>query len=479
MAEILSKQGALARRFLVTVGVILLVRLIYCIPVPGVQLRPIIELYHEHIQTYGGSWFDFMSLFHVGRLRNISLFSLGIMPFINACIIIQIIGYLVPEVKKIIFQNKDGRRNMMLAALAVTLLLSAMHAYSISLKIELLDDFPDIQLLYCSGLSFQVLAVISLCAAVMILVLLSEVVNRFGVGNGVGVIFVSEVLVRLILAFDQVMQFYAREVIQRHQVILFFVVVAVFLYFARKITRFRKKIELSTHEGGEKFFISVRPFWSGVWPLIIAEAVFSMFEFYLKGSSLFAVAATIVFFSLLYVKAVYNPRRFYEQVLSHNCRSCEQQGKRIEDFLNHAVLQCVLLSALLFGVIFSLPLLLPFILNVSFLSAGIFGSFGLVMLVGMHYDIARQVKFYQRIKRLPIQEWWRLDVARDEAEAEVKKACLRSHGVMTEIRPSHFAWGMPVMTIASGYSLFVPTENVDMARQLLEKMQAAWKEKEI
>jgi hypothetical protein len=246
----------------------------------------------------------------------------------------------------------------------------------------------------------------------------------------------------------------------------------------RFVTRFREEIKFTTPEN-EIFFISVKPFWPGVWPLILSEVIFSFFEIGVDAVSFIAVCATIAFFTLLYLKIVYQPRRFYELLLAHHCTLCEPQTKRIEDHLNRAVVRGMSLSIMLFIVLYYVPVLLPLVFKISFLSAGVFGAFGVIVIAGVYYDTMRQIKFFHKLAKLPVKEWSLLNVTCDEAESEVKKACLRGHGIMTEINPSHFSWGLPIRTVASGYFLYVPSPARAEALAILETLQSVWREKAV
>ncbi|MCP4650572.1 MAG: hypothetical protein GY853_10910 [PVC group bacterium] len=467
------------KRIFITIGVVLFARLIYFLPVPGIQIKAIAQLYQQHIIAQGGTFWDLITLMHAGKLRSISLFALGIMPYINACIVVQIIGFLVPGVNRKFFYKPDGRREMMLATLAVAVVLSMVHAYFLSFELELLDKFPDFQLLTVKGILFRAGVMASMSAACLLFIMLSEVINRFGLGNGVGIIFASEVIVRIGISVSQATVFFIRGLIMLRQFLLFIGLVVLFVYIAKRVTGFLKKLTLQTHKN-ETFSIPIRPIWVGVWPLILAEAVLSFFELPVGWTSFFVIGITIAFSTLLYLKVVYQPRRFYELILPYKCLSCSDQSKRVVDVLNNAIIPCIAVSLLLFFAMYSLPLILPFTLRLSFMSAGIFGAFGLIILVGVCHDISRQLQFFQAAKQnTSVKQWCLLGTAFDEAEAEIKKACLQSHDIYAEVKPSHFYWGLPIRTAASGYYMYVSADQYEQAKQTLKELRSAWREKAI
>jgi len=478
MEKIKCKECLIGRKILVTIAVLVLIRILYFFPLPGVQISAVLQFFQQHIRPQGGNWIDLIALLHIGKLRNISLGSLGIMPFVNACVILQIVGFLVPGFMQKFFSGKDNRKKMMFVTLIIALILSAAHAFLISLDVELLNTFPDFNILSYSGALFKITTVLSLTAMAMLYILLSQIINKFGFGNGVGMIFAVEVIMRVAFAVDQLIVFWGRKMIGPGHMIIFAAITIAFIYFARKITRYLKKIELCTSEG-ENFSISIRPFWMGIWPLIATEIIFSHLELPLNIGLFLSVCAAIIFFTFLYAKIIYQPRHFYELILKHGCKIQKANSKKIVDHLNYATLRAAILSIFLFIAIYYLPVMLPMMLKVSFISAGVFGTFGLIILVGAHYDIKRQAKFFQKIRSLPLKQWSLLNTAADETEAQIQKATLRGFGIMTEIKPSHFSWGLPIRTAASGYYLYVPYEDKIKAAKLLKDIELDWKSRTV
>lgn len=472
------KNRTVLKRVLVTIGVVLFTRLVYFLPLPGIDAKSVIDIFQQQIQAQGGRWFDFVSLLHIGKLRNMSLFALGIMPYINACIIVQIIGFLVPGINREFFYEKNGHRNILKTTLLFTFILSVIYAHSISVDLGLLNESTNFAILNFQGVLFRLSTVFSMTAAVVFLLFLAQIINKFGLGNGIGIIFASEILVRFIFAIDQLVLFYMRQLIQSRQLFIFIGIFVIFIYLARFITRFTEKIELYTHEH-KKFSILVRTNWVGIWPLIIVEVIFSFFKIQLGWSMFLLVSLAILIFTLCYVKIIYQPRRFYELILKHKCKAAPGKRKRIEDMLNHAVLKCMGFACILFFVIYYLPLLLPLTTGVSFISAGIFGAFGMIILIGVYYDIVHQLEFFEKIEQSTVSHWCLLNIAYDEPEAEIKKAYLDSHGILAEIKPSHFSWGLPIKTAVSNYQIFVPTEKLDEANDVFEQLKVVWQEKEI
>ncbi len=473
-----SNKYMIMQRLLISLLAVIFVRMLYFIPLPGVKIEALVGFYQQHIFSQGGSFFDLMYLLHFGKLRNLSVFSLGIMPFIQACLLVQIIGFLVPGVNRKFFSGKGNSQLMTVFTLLAAVFISAFHAYFVALDVELLNSFPGFDIIGYEGLLFQATTILSIIGGVIILIIVSEFINRFGLGNGVAVIFSSEILLRFVFAIDQVSIFYGRNLIDLARLMLFGFICLIFIWFARYVTLFNRKIEFCASDD-EKFFIRIRPLWIGVWPLIITESILSFFDISLNILSFFTVVFTCAAASFLYAKIIYQPRRFYEVLLARKCKAHKNQGKMIEDALNQAMIYCICLSVCLFTSMYYLPIILPKGLKISFLSSGLFGAFGIIILIGLFYDILAQIRFLKRIHKFPDMEWQFLAIAQDEVHAEVEKACLRSHGIMSEINPSHFNWGMPIRTVASGYSLYVSKKDKSRALSIINRVKAEWHEKSI
>lgn len=465
----------LARRVAVTIGMVILVRLAYFLPVPGVRIEALAELYQQHIQPQGGALRDLMLLFHVGKLRNISVFALGIMPFMNACIMLQIIAFLVPGMYKRFFNLANDRRHIVTATVMLSVVLSCMYAVGAAKEITLFDAVSPVKFAVVHGPLFTAGIICSMSAATLILFAFSRLIARYGIGNGIGVLFASEIIVRSVFAVDQLAVFFARGTITAGQLSGFIAVAAVFIALTAWATHWAIRLSCRTAEQ-QDFFISIRPYWTGVWPLLFAESVLATSELPLTVVAAGMVLLVIAFFSLLYVKLVYRPRRFYELILSHQCRMCAADKKHIEDCLNHAVMRCVSVSMVIFAGCYFLPVLMPLTFKVSFMSAGILGAFGVPVIVGLWQDISRQMVFYRAVNAAPEQQWTLLDIADDESEAEIVSAYLRGKGIPGHILPSHLSWGMPIHTAASDYRLFVPQTMREKAQVLVQNLRAQWHE---
>ena len=467
-----AAQPKMMRRVIFTVGTIIGLRLLYLMPVPGVQMRTIFMIYQQHVQPQGGSWVDVLTLLHAGKLRVISLFALGLMPYVNACIITQIVMFLVPGLQARWFSGRRGHSRLFSWTVIVALILSVAHAAEMVRSLEVINRFPGFQILNFTGLPLYVSTIIAMSAAVMFLIFWSEVLNGIGIGNGVGVIFFSEVLIRLGLAMHQMILMAQRRGIAWPQLALLAALLILFVYGIRLLSRRAVQVPFATH-AGEQFVITMRPEWVGVWPVIMGEAILSMFGVSLSLYAMLGMAVIIVFFNLLFFKIVYQPRRFYEAILEHHCVAVNMSDsrQRIEDMMNQAALRSIVLSTTLLLAMYFLPLLLPFCCGISFLSAGMFGTFGVIILSGVVDDIAAQARFFRAIRGYPLQEWKMVQAWHDEPEAQIQAACLHSHGVTVLLKPSHFIWGLPIGTVASQYALYVPAGQVTQARTVLEQLR--------
>ena len=275
-----------------------------------------------------------------------------------------------------------------------------------------------------------------------------------------------------------VIDFFLHNIISGQQLVSYFLILLVFIFIVKKITEFAKYIQLQTSPN-KTFSIAIRPLWMGVWPLLITEVFLSFFQMPVKLNVLVMISMIVAFFTLLYAKIIYQPRRFYELMVPYKCVTCTMEKKRLVDVLNNAVVPCIGMSFALFLMLYYLPIALPFLLNISYVSAGVFGVFGIVIIIGVFHDITQQLQFFKNIRKQHDENihWRLLGVARDETEAYVKKACLNGQGIKCEIKPYHFSWALPIRTAASSYYMLVPQEMRKEAALILKQLKENWQEK--
>jgi len=191
-AGVLASMSELKQRILFVLGALIVYRIGTYIPVPGVDSNAIAELF---AQTQG-SIVDVFNMFSGGALSRLSVFALGVMPYISASIIIQMMTTIVPKLEQLKKEGESGRRKITQYTRYGTVVLGLFQAIGISVAIESMQVGAS-QVILIPGLGFKIICAASLVAGTMFLVWLGEQVTERGIGNGISLIIFASIVAGL------------------------------------------------------------------------------------------------------------------------------------------------------------------------------------------------------------------------------------------------------------------------------------------
>ncbi len=191
-AGMLASMSELKQRILFVLGALIVYRIGTYIPVPGVDSNAIAELF---AQTQG-SIIDVFNMFSGGALSRLSVFALGVMPYISASIIIQMMTTIVPKLEQLKKEGESGRRKITQYTRYGTVVLGLFQAIGISVAIESMQVGSS-QVILIPGLGFKIICAASLVAGTMFLVWLGEQVTERGIGNGISLIIFASIVAGL------------------------------------------------------------------------------------------------------------------------------------------------------------------------------------------------------------------------------------------------------------------------------------------
>jgi preprotein translocase subunit SecY len=163
------------------------------IPVPGVNPKVLSQL----LETQGGGLLDMFNMFSGGALGRFSLFALGVMPYITASIIIQILGHSVPALKELKKEGESGRKKITQYTRYFTVILASFQAYAISFSLQQMGSSGGIDVVPNPGFGFLFPATISLTGGTLFLMWLGEQITDRGIGNGISLIIFAGIVVGL------------------------------------------------------------------------------------------------------------------------------------------------------------------------------------------------------------------------------------------------------------------------------------------
>ncbi|MDP2911303.1 MAG: preprotein translocase subunit SecY, partial [Candidatus Omnitrophota bacterium] len=174
------------------------------IPTPGVNGAALIQFFNSMAKSQGGGLFGIMDMFSGGALTRLTIFALGIMPYISASIILQLLVTVVPYLEKLSKEGEAGRRKMIQYTRYGTIVLSVVQAFFISMWLENPARFQGLQIVDHPGWAFRALTVITLTTGTAFIMWIGEQIQEHGIGNGISLVITAGIISRLPTALEQV-----------------------------------------------------------------------------------------------------------------------------------------------------------------------------------------------------------------------------------------------------------------------------------
>jgi preprotein translocase subunit SecY len=407
-----GKFGDLRRRIIFLVLALVVYRLGAHIPVPGIDPVQLQQLF----KSQSGGILNLFNMFSGGALSRFTVFALGIMPYISASIIMQLMTYVVPSLEAIKKEGEAGRRKITQYTRYGTLLLAIFQSLGIALAIE---GSPGLVLV--PGFGFRMTAVVSLVAGTMFLMWLGEQITERGLGNGISILIFGGIVAGLPSAIGGLFELVntgAMSVIA----CLFIIAVVIFVTFAvvfvergqRKIlVNYAKRQVGNKVYGGQSSHLPLKLNMSGVIPPIFASSIILLPATFVgwfatgegmrwlkdlaaglsPGQPVYVLlyASMIVFFCFFYTALVFNSRETADNLKKSGAfipgiRPGEQTAKHIDRILGRLTLA----GAIYITAVCLLPEFLVLKYSVPFY----FGGTSLLIIVVVTMDFWAQVQSY-------------------------------------------------------------------------------------
>ena len=424
----------LRKRIFYTLALLAVYRIGATIPTPGVDPQAM-EQFFKGAQ---GSVLGFLDLFSGGAFRRVSIFSLGIMPYISASIILQLLTVVWPYLEKLSKEGELGRRKITQYTRYLTIVLALVQSFGIALTLESMSP-SGMRLVESPGMGFRLMTMITLTTGTAFLMWLGEQITERGIGNGISLIIFAGIVVALPSAILQVIINLQHKTMGLLTILLLaafmVVVVAVIIYVERAQRRipiqYPKRVMGRRVVGGTTNHLPLRVNTGGVIPVIFASSILAFPQTlkYFTGSKVVDSIVTqlsygmplynlmyvglIIFFCYFYTAIVFNPTNVADEIKKHGGYvPGYRPGKRTADFIERILTRITLVGALYLALIAILPEFLtqgfkvepiPWIgprlndilpqwitrgLNVPFY----FGGTSLLIVVGVGMDTLQQVE---------------------------------------------------------------------------------------
>ena len=407
-----SKYGDLYRRLIFLVLALVVYRIGTHIPVPGIDPDTLKELFNQQ----QGGILGLFNMFSGGALSRFSVFALGIMPYISASIIMQMLSYVLPSLESLRKEGESGRRKITQYTRYGTLLLGLFQALGIAVALETQPG-----LVIDPGFFFRSVCVISLVTGTMFLMWLGEQITERGIGNGISIIIFAGIVAGLPAAVSGLFQLVSTGAIGPLSAIFIIAIVMLVTAFVVFIERGQRRITVNYAKrqvgnriyGGQSSYLPLKINMANVIPPIFTSSLIlfpaTLASWFTNGDStrwirdlaaslspgqpLYTLlyAALIVFFAYFYTALVFNPKETAENLKKSGAfvpgiRPGEQTSRYIDK---------VLLRLTLAGSIYLVFVcLVPEFLNLRFNVPFYFGGTSLLIVVVVTMDFMSQVQAY-------------------------------------------------------------------------------------
>src|ERR671923_567548 len=433
------KIPELRRRILFTLAVIVIVRLGAAITTPGVNQAVIQEWFRTALtEKTGGQIAALFNLFSGGALENCAVFSLGIMPYISASIMMQLLTAVIPQLGRLARED-GGRQKIMQLTRYATVGLCIFQGYLLALSFQhpesyhtMLPGITDtisalgVPLVDDPGWTFRIVTVLSLTTGTLFLMWLGDQITERGIGNGISLIITVGIVARLPAALAQAWKTFVPSAetgsSQINPAILVLMVLFLFFVIAgviaitqgvRKITvQYAKRVVGRKQYGGNTQYMPLKVNYPGVMPIIFAWALLlfpntivsmafrnsptarQISEMLSTGWLHYVVlAAMIFFFSYFWVATQFQPAQIADDLKKYGGYiPGVRPGKPTSDFLDYTMTRLTFAGAVFLTIIAILPSALSQGLHVPTITAQFFGGTSLLIIVGVMLDTMRQIE---------------------------------------------------------------------------------------
>ena len=410
------KIPELRQRIFLTLGLIFIARVGAGIPLPGIDPAPL-QAFYASSSSDGGGLVGLYNMFTGGAMVNGALFALGIMPYISASIILQLMGAVMPSLARLMQEGDSGRQKIAQYTRYLTLVIAAIQGtmliYALVYSPEtIFTGFDKAQ--YGSILIAGNIPVFFMTTGFMILTWLCEQITQRGVGNGVSIIITVGIIETLPGAVSQAYQLVFNRAVgaesagigmpQAIMMLVLLVVVTVaiimILQAVRKVpVQYAKRLVGRKLMGGQSSYLPLKVNYAGVMPIIFASAIL-LFPQQIFGqfniSTYSLIYGGLVFaFSYFWVSIMFKPLQISDE-LKRNGGYIPgvRPGEPTAKFLDYVMTRLTFAGALFLVVIAVLPSILMNMWGVPQKIAYFFGGTSALIAVGVSLDTMRQVETY-------------------------------------------------------------------------------------
>ena len=408
----LPRLPELNKRILFTLFILTIYRLGVFVPIPGVDSAEILAIFSNQ----GKSFFDIINLFSGGAFERASIFALGVMPYITASIVMNLVVKTIPKLEEM---NKDsaGKKKISQYSRYLTIVICFFQA---SLLVSALQTGlgTGAQIVFDPGLSFYLLTVFSLTAGTFFVMWLGEQITNNGIGNGLSLIITASILTGAPSAIGKLYNFVSIGNLNVLTIVLYIIIMLVVLYSVVFVERSFRKIPVQYPQktqgrrvsAGQSSHLPLKINPAGVIPPIFASSILllpltifsyvdipSLNEFsasFLNNGFIYNLvfALLVIFFTFFYTGMVINPSEMSENLKKNGAFIPGiRPGSNTTEYIKNVMSKLTVIGALYLALV----CVIPAILNAKpFSLPFFFGGTSLLIVIGVTLDTIQQIQSF-------------------------------------------------------------------------------------
>ncbi len=402
------KIEELKKRVFFTLGLLVVYRIGCHIPTPGING----DALSKFLTQEGGAMMNFFDMFSGGALSRVTIFALGIMPYISAAIILELLTVVVPAIGKLAKEGEEGRKKITKYTRYGTVAISAIQSFGIAVGLESMSGGQFVQ---TPGWSFRLVTMITLTSGTAFIMWLGEQITERGIGNGISLIIFAGIVARFPNAVVSTVR-----LVRANELSIFFVIFLIAMMVAvvgaiiylergqRKIpVQYAKRVVGRKVYGGQSTHLPLKINTSGVIPPIFASSII-MFPATVAGFipvpwvQAFAkqLAPGTILYTLLYVSMIFFFAYFYTAIVFNPVDVADnlkkyggyipgiRPGQKTSEYLYRVLSRLTFVGAIYLAIVCVIPEILIQKFGVPFY----FGGTSLLIAVGVGLDTISQVE---------------------------------------------------------------------------------------
>jgi preprotein translocase subunit SecY len=405
------KIPELKRRLFFTAALLAVYRIGVHVPTPGIDGSALKSFF----DTMQGTIFGVVNMFTGGALEQLSVFALGIMPYISASIILQLLTVVIPHLEQLKKEGEQGRKKITQYTRYGTVVLSIIQGFMIAVGLEGMRTDAGMSVVFNPGWGFRMMTVITLTAGTAFIMWLGEQITERGIGNGISLIIFAGIVARMPGAIGNTFRLLGQDEMGIFTVILLIVVmvgVIGFIIFVEQGQRripvqYAKRVVGRRMYGGQSTHLPLKINSSGVIPPIFASSILMFpatiaqfaqvgwlqtFSDLMRPGGLWyniVFVGFIIFFCYFYTAVTFNPVDVADNMKKNGGYIPGiRPGKRTADYIDRVLTRITLGGAVYVSAVCVLPTVLISQFNVPFY----FGGTALLIVVGVAIDTMAQME---------------------------------------------------------------------------------------